>query len=143
VLEIHHAAVVIDPPSPTRPRFRTRDRPLTGFHPLILAVCRETRRFPAADPVELGPAMRCVALGSAEAFLVACELRQLSIGCAPALVEASRRLRELACCIEIARRLGYLGEAVAARLAALHARANRAVSAMAAELRTADGWPGG
>ncbi len=143
MLEIHHSAVVLDPPAPGRPRFRTRDRALTGFHPLILAVCRETRRFPAADPVELGPAIRGAALGAAEAFLVACELRQLSIGCAPALVEASRRLRELGCCIEIARRLGYLGDAIAARLAALHARANRAVTTMAGELRAATGWPAG
>jgi hypothetical protein len=141
VLDIHHTTVVIDPPSPSRPRFRTRDRPLTGFHPLILAVCRETRRFPAAEPVELGPAIRGAALGAAEAFLVACELRQLSIGCTPALVEASRRLRELSCCIEIARRLGYLADGVAGRLVALHARANRAVTTMAGELRAAGGWP--
>jgi hypothetical protein len=140
VLDIHRSAVVVDPPAPARPRFRTRDRALTGFHPLILAVCRETRRFPALDPVELGPAIRGAALGAAEAFLFACELRQLSIGCAPALVEASRRLREVACSIEIARRLGYLAQPVAGRLMALHARANRAVTTMATELRAEAGW---
>lgn len=105
--------------------------PLASFHPLILAVCRETRRFPDGDPVELGLGIRGAALGAAEAVLAGCALRRLPVGFATALVESVRRLRELAYCIEIARRLGYLGADRAAELLALHARAIRAVAALA------------
>jgi hypothetical protein len=128
-------------------------RPLASFHPLILAVCRETRRFPVDDPVELGPSIRGAALAAAEAVLAGCQLRDRPVGLATALVEALRRLRELACCIVIARRLGYLDAAKVAELLALHARAWRAVSALAdlvgnGELRqgpkvvTEDPWSG-
>ena len=114
-------------------RVREQEPALASFHPLILALCRETRRFPGGDPVELGLGIRGAALGAAEAVLAGCELRGLPVGFATALVEATRRLRELACCLEIARRLGYLGDRVTAELLALHARAARAVATMAAE----------
>jgi hypothetical protein len=120
-------------------------RPLASFHLLILAVCRETRRFPEGDPVELGLGIRGAALGAAEAMLAACQLRRPPlgfatppddstrrppIGVAAALVESKRRLRELACCIEIARRLGYLTAARVVELSTLRARATRAVAAL-------------
>jgi hypothetical protein len=143
VLEIRCSAVLVDPPGASRGR---REEPaLASLHPLILAVCRATRRFPGGDPVELGHGIRGAALGAAEAVLAGCEqreqreLRGLPVGFATALVEATRRLRELACCIEIARRLGYLGDARSAELMALHGRAARAVSAMAGEARAAAG----
>ena len=146
MLEIHCSAVLVDPPRAGRRR--PEESGLASFHPLLLAVCRETRRFPAGDPLELGHGIRNTALSAAEAVLGACELRALpqarvshaDRGCekcgpafASALVEAVRRLRELGCCIEVARRLGYLGEAPAAELMVLHARATRAVSVLLAE----------
>jgi hypothetical protein len=128
------------------PELPPEARPLASFHPLILAVCRETRRFPEGDPIELGLGIRGAALGAAEAMLAGCELRRLPpigfatpledsprrlpIGLAAALVEAKHRLRELACCIEIARRLGYLTAERASELSTLHARATRAVAAL-------------
>ena len=108
--------------------------PLASFHPLILAVCRETRRFPDGDPVELGLGIRGAALGAAEAVLAGCQLRRthrVPMGFATALVESVHRLRELAYCIEIARRLGYLSAERVAELLALHTGAARAVSALA------------
>jgi hypothetical protein len=63
--------------------------------------------------------------------LAGCELRGLPVGFATALVEAVRRLRELAYCIEIARRLGYLSEPCSAELLALHGRTLQAVSTLA------------
>jgi hypothetical protein len=120
------AAFVCPPPAHSE-----EAAPLASFHPLILAVCRETRRFPEGDPVELGLGIRGAALGAAEAVLAGCELRRLPMGMASALVEAAHRLRELACCIEIARRLGYLGADRVAELLTLHARAVRAVAALA------------
>jgi len=134
VIEIHRSAVVAEPAGTVRCR---REEPaLASFHPLILAVCRRTRRFPGGDPVELGLGIRAAALGAAEAVLAACELRGLPIGFATALVEAVRRLRELAYCIEIARRLGYLGDRCSAELLALHGRTVRAVSTLAGEAQT-------
>jgi hypothetical protein len=131
VIEIHRSGVDAEPASTVR--FRREEPALASFHPLILAVCRRTRRFPGGDPVELGLGIRAAALGAAEAVLAACELRGLPIGFATALVEAVRRLRELAYCIEIARRLGYLGDRCSAELLALHGRTIRAVSTLAAE----------
>jgi hypothetical protein len=151
MIAIHRTAGIVDPirPSrrprlaeapepPVRPATKARsDTPLVSFHPLILAVCRETRRFPADDPVELGPSIRDAALAAAEAVLGGWQLRDWPLCLAAALVESLRRLRELACCIEIARRLGYLCAADAAELLALQARAWRAVSALA-DLPTPD-----
>ena len=114
-------------------RIRREEPALASFHPLILAVCRRTRRFPGGDPVELGLGIRAATLGAAEAVLAGCELRELPVAFATALVEAVRRLRELAYCIEVARRLGYLGDRSCAELMALHRRAARAVSALACE----------
>lgn len=129
-----------------RPELPPEARPLASFHPLILAVCRETRRFPEGDPVELGLGIRGAALGAAEAMLAACQLRRppiglaklpledwiprLPVGPAAALVESKHRLRELACCIEIAHRLGYLTAPRVAELSTLRARAARAVAAL-------------
>ena len=106
---------------------------LASFHPLILAVCRETREFPAADPVELGLAIRGAALAAAEAVLASCEARAAGARLpAPAAVEQARsRLRELAYCIEIARRLGYLSTARVVELLALHELASDTVSRLA------------
>ena len=133
MIEIQRCLAFEEPPWPGR--VRNQEPALASFHALMLALCRETRRFPGGDPIELGLGIRSAALGAAEAVLAGCELRGLPVGFATALVEASRRLRELACCLEIARRLGYLGEAVSAELLALHGCAARAVSAMAAEAR--------
>ena len=131
MIEIHRSVVVDEPAGMVRVR---REEPaLASFHPLLLAVCRRTRRFPGGDPIELGLGIRAAALGAAEAVLAACELRGLPIGFATALVEAVRRLRELAYCIEIARRLGYLGDRCSAELLTLQARTTRAVSALAGE----------
>jgi hypothetical protein len=129
VLEIQRSVLVAEPAC--MPRVRREEPALASFHPLILAVCRRTRRFPGGDPIELGLGIRAAALGAAEAVLAGCELRGLPIGFATALVEAVRRLRELACCIEIARRLGYLSDRSCAELLALHGRTFRAVSALA------------
>jgi hypothetical protein len=129
VIEIHRSAVVDEPVCAVRAR---REEPaLASFHPLLLAVCRRTRRFPDGDPIELGLGIRAAALGAAEAVLAGCELRALPVGFATALVEAVRRLRELAYCIEVARRLGYLSDQCSAELLALHARTMRAVSTLA------------
>jgi hypothetical protein len=129
VLEIRRCALFAEPEHPVR--FRHEEPALASFHPLILALCRQTRRFPGGDPIELGLSIRAAALGAAEAVLAGCELRGTPVAVATALVEAVRRLRELACCIEIARRLGYLGDRTSAELAALHDRAFQAVSALA------------
>jgi hypothetical protein len=130
MLEIRRSVCLAEPECPVRVR---REEPaLASFHPLILALCRQTRRFPGGDPIDLGHGIRAAALGAAEAVLAGCELRGLPIGFATAMVEAVRRLRELACCIEVARRLGYLGDRNSAELLALHGRAFRAVSALAA-----------
>jgi hypothetical protein len=147
VIATHRTAVFVDlprpplsrpPEAPEPPARRERpERPLASFHPLILAVCRETRRFPERDPVELGPSIRGAALAAAEAMLAGWQLRDRPLSLATALVESLRRLRELACCIEIARRLGYLGLAEATELLALQARAWRAASALA-DLPTLD-----
>jgi hypothetical protein len=129
VIEIHRSVVVAEPACAVRVR---REEPaLASFHPLLLAVCRRTRRFPGGDPIELGLGIRAAALGAAEAVLAGCELRGLPVGFATALVEAVRRLRELAYCIEIARRLGYLSDRCSAELLALHGRTLRAVSTLA------------
>jgi hypothetical protein len=129
VIEIHRSVVVAEPACAVRVR---REEPaLASFHPLLLAVCRRTRRFPGGDPIELGLGIRAAALGAAEAVLAGCELRGLPVGFATALVEAVRRLRELAYCIEIARRLGYLSDRSSAELLALHGRTLRAVSTLA------------
>lgn len=131
MIEIHRSVVVAEPEGAVRVR---REEPaLASFHPLLLAVCRRTRRFPDGDPIELGLGIRAAALGAAEAVLAGCELRGLPVGFATALVEAVRRLRELAYCIEVARRLGYLGDRCCAELMALHARTLRAVSTLAGE----------
>jgi len=131
VIEIHRSVLVAEPPRAVRVQ---REEPaLASFHPLLLAVCRRTRRFPDGDPIELGLGIRAAALGAAEAVLAGCELRGLPVGFATALVEAVRRLRELAYCIEVARRLGYLGDRCSAELMALHARTLRAVSTLAGE----------
>jgi hypothetical protein len=128
VLEIRRCALFAEPEHPVRVR---REEPaLASFHPLILALCRQTRRFPAGDPIELGLSIRAAALGAAEAVLAGCE-RGTPVAVATALMEAVRRLRELACCIEIARRLGYLGDRTSAELAALQDRAFRAVAVLA------------
>ncbi|HVR09714.1 MAG TPA: hypothetical protein VMW75_16850 [Thermoanaerobaculia bacterium] len=129
MLEIRRCVALAEPEPPVR--VRRQEPALASFHPLILALCRQTRRFPGGDPVELGLGIRAAALGAAETVLAACELRGTPVGFATALVEAVRRLRELACCIEIARRLGYLGDRGGAELLALHDRAFRAVSALA------------
>ncbi|HYL04565.1 MAG TPA: hypothetical protein VE075_00895 [Thermoanaerobaculia bacterium] len=129
MLEIRRCVSIAEPERPVRVR---REEPaLASFHPLILALCRQTRRFPGGDPMELGLGIRAAALGAAEAVLAGCELRATPAAAATALLEAVRRLRELACCIEIARRLGYLGDRGSAELLALHDRAFRAVSALA------------
>jgi four helix bundle protein len=131
VIEIHRSVVVAEPACAARAR---REEPaLASFHPLLLAVCRRTRRFPDGDPIELGLGIRAAALSAAEAVLAGCELRGLPVGFATALVEAVRRLRELAYCIEIARRLGYLSDRSSAELLALHARTLRAVSTLAGD----------
>ena len=131
MIEIHRSVLVAEPPRAVRVQ---REEPaLASFHPLLLAVCRRTRRFPDGDPIELGLGIRAAALGAAEAVLAGCELRGLPVGFATALVEAVRRLRELAYCIEVARRLGYLGDRCSAELMALHARTLRAVSTLAGE----------
>ncbi len=137
MIEIHRSVVVAEPPCAVRVR---REEPaLASFHPLLLAVCRRTRRFPDGDPIELGLGIRAAALGAAEAVLAGCELRALPVGFATALVEAVRRLRELAYCIEIARRLGYLSDQCSAELLALHGRTLRAVSTLAQLPRLAEG----
>jgi len=137
VIEIHRSVVVAEPASTVRVQ---REEPaLASFHPLLLAVCRRTRRFPDGDPIELGLGIRAAALGAAEAVLAGCELRGLPVGFATALVEAVRRLRELAYCIEIARRLGYLSDQCSAELLALHARTLRAVSTLAQLPQLAEG----
>jgi hypothetical protein len=129
MLEIRRSVFLAEPECPVRVR---REEPaLASFHPLILALCRQTRRFPGGDPVDLGLGIRAAALGAAEAVLAGCELHGLPVGFATAMVEAVRRLRELACCIEVARRLGYLGDRSSAELLVLHGRAFRAVSALA------------
>ena len=129
MIEIHRSAVVAEPACAVRAR---REEPaLASFHPLLLAVCRRTRRFPDGDPIELGLGIRAAALGAAEAVLAGCELRALPVAFATALVEAVRRLRELAYSIEVARRLGYLSDHCSAELLALHARTLRAVSTLA------------
>jgi hypothetical protein len=144
VIEIHPCAAPSDVACP--PNAAAEAAPLASFHPLILAVCRETRSFPEGDPVELGLGIRAAALGAAEAVLASCELRRLHrlrclpMGFATALVESLHRLRELAYCIEIARRLGYLSADCVAELLALHARATRAVAALA-DLATPQGSP--
>jgi len=137
VIEIQRSVVVDEPASALRTR---REEPaLASFHPLLLAVCRRTRRFPDGDPIELGLGIRAAALGAAEAVLAGCELRGLPVGFATALVEAVRRLRELAYCIEIARRLGYLSDRCSAELLALHGRTLRAVSRLAQLPQLAEG----
>ncbi|HXO30284.1 MAG TPA: hypothetical protein VOA80_23250 [Thermoanaerobaculia bacterium] len=137
MIEIHRSVVVAEPASTVRVQ---REEPaLASFHPLLLAVCRRTRRFPDGDPIELGLGIRAAALGAAEAVLAGCELRGLPVGFATALVEAVRRLRELAYCIEIARRLGYLSDQCSAELLALHARTLRAVSTLAQLPQLAEG----
>jgi hypothetical protein len=137
VIEIHRSVVVDEPACAVRVR---REEPaLASFHPLLLAVCRRTRRFPDGDPIELGLGIRAAALGAAEAVLAGCELRGLPVGFATALVEAVRRLRELAYCIEIARRLGYLSDRTSADLLALHGRTMRAVSTLAQLPQPAEG----
>ena len=137
MIEIHRSAVVAEPACAVRTR---REEPaLASFHPLLLAVCRRTRRFPDGDPIELGLGIRAAALGAAEAVLAGCELRALPVGFATALVEAVRRLRELAYCIEIARRLGYLSDPSSAELLALHGRTLRAVSTLAQLPQLAEG----
>ena len=129
MVELHRRALVAEPRYPVLVR---REEPaLASFHPLILALCRRTRRFPGGDPLELGLGIRAAALAAAEAVLAGCELRARPLAMATALVEAVRRLRELACCIEVARRLGYLGDHGSGELLALHGRAFRAVSALA------------
>ncbi len=134
MLEIRRCVLLAEPERPVRVR---RDEPaLASFHPLILALWRQTRRFPGGDPLELGHGIRTAALAAAEAVLAGCELRGNPVGVATALVEAVRRLRELAACIEIARRLGYVGERGSAELLALHGRAFRAVSALAEDCRS-------
>ena len=134
MVELHRVAWVALFGGARRPvRVRREEPALASFHPLILALCRQTRRFPGGDPLELGLGIRAAALGAAEAVLAACELRGKPIAVATALVEAVRRLRELACCLEVARRLDYLGDRARTELAALHDRACRAVSALAAE----------
>ena len=131
MIEIHRSVVVAEPACAVRVR---REEPaLASFHPLLLAVCRRTRRFPGGDPIEMGLGIRAAALGAAEAVLAGCELRGLPVGFATALVEAVRRLRELAYCIEIARRLGYLSDRCSAELLSLHGRTLRAVSTLAGE----------
>ena len=131
MIEIHRSVVVAEPACAVRVR---REEPaLASFHPLLLAVCRRTRQFPGGDPIELGLGIRAAALGAAEAVLAGCELRGLPVGFATALVEAVRRLRELAYCIEVARRLGYLSDRCCAELLALHGRTIRAVSTLASE----------
>lgn len=137
MIEIHRSVVVAEPTCAVRVR---REEPaLASFHPLLLAVCRRTRRFPGGDPIELGLGIRAAALGAAEAVLAGCELRGLPVGFATALVEAVRRLRELAYCIEIARRLGYLSDRSSAELLALHGRTLRAVSRLAQLPQLAEG----
>ncbi|HXO42613.1 MAG TPA: hypothetical protein VN999_14265 [Thermoanaerobaculia bacterium] len=137
MIEIHRCVVVAEPACAVRVR---REEPaLASFHPLLLAVCRRTRRFPDGDPIELGLGIRAAALGAAEAVLAGCELRGLPVGFATALVEAVRRLRELAYCIEIARRLGYLSDQCSAELLALHGRTLRAVSTLAQLPQLAEG----
>ena len=137
MIEIQRSVVVDEPASALRTR---REEPaLASFHPLLLAVCRRTRRFPDGDPIELGLGIRAAALGAAEAVLAGCELRGLPVGFATALVEAVRRLRELAYCIEIARRLGYLSDRCSAELLALHGRTLRAVSRLAQLPQLAEG----
>ena len=137
MIEIHRSVVVAEPACAVRVR---REEPaLASFHPLLLAVCRRTRRFPGGDPIELGLGIRAAALGAAEAVLAGCELRGLPVGFATALVEAVRRLRELAYCIEIARRLGYLSDRSSAELLALHGRTLRAASTLAQLPQLAEG----
>ncbi|MBV8202117.1 MAG: hypothetical protein JOZ15_15970 [Acidobacteria bacterium] len=132
MVELHRVAWVALFGGARRPvRVRREEPALASFHPLILALCRQTRRFPGGDPLELGLGIRAAALGAAEAVLAACELPGKPIGSATALIEAVRRLRELACCLEVARRLGYLGDRASAELTALHGRAFRAVSELA------------
>ena len=112
---------------------------LASFHPLILAACRATRRFPGADPVELGASLRGAALAAAEAVLAACQPAGSGLTGVAALGEAMRRLRELASLIEIARRLGYLAVAPAAELLALLAGTRRAVWQLGDRLAQAPG----
>ena len=139
MIEIHRSVMVAEPACAVR--VRGEEPALASFHPLLLAVCRRTRRFPGGDPIELGLGIRAAALGAAEAVLAGCELRGLPVGFATALVEAVRRLRELAYCIEVARRLGYLSDPCSAELLALHARTMRAVSTLAQLPQLAEGRP--
>jgi hypothetical protein len=64
VIEIHRSVMVAEPACVVRVR---REEPaLASFHPLLLAVCRRTRRFPGGDPIELGLGIRAAALGAAD-----------------------------------------------------------------------------
>ena len=106
-------------------------RPLDALHPLILEVCRATRAF-RRDPLELGPALRGAALGAAEAVLQSCrEERVRGGGGRQALEAAARRLRELGCSLQIARRLGQLEAARCAEIVGLLAAAHDAVRRLA------------
>lgn len=121
---------------------RGEEPALANFHPLILAVCLRTRCFPGGDPIELGLGIRAAAIGAAEAVLAACEARRRprrhqTAARADAPVEAMRRLLELAYCLEVARRLGYLDDTGCAEVLALVRRAAREVSALAAMTPTA------
>lgn len=102
---------------------------------LVLAVFKATRRFPANDPFELERSVRGAALSAAEAVLAHSRLRRraerfhaASTPPSEALVEAKHRLRELACCIGIARRLGYLESSAAAEVLEWQARAVHALA---------------
>ncbi len=108
----------------------SRPRPLAAFHPLILEVCLVTRTFPRAEPLELGAGLRNAALAAAEAVLQSCRCPDPAR--AAALAAAAGRLRELGCCLEIARRLGYLQTFHCAGIASLVAGAHDSLSRQAA-----------
>jgi hypothetical protein len=129
------STLIARPPAPAA-------RPLAPFHALILALCRETRHFPAADPVELGPTLRGAALDAAEAVQTACSpatshsavagVTGIAAHGLPALALAERRLRELSFCLEVARRLGYLSDVGAKQVMPLLGRAHAEVPRLAA-----------
>jgi hypothetical protein len=103
----------------------SRSRPLAALHPLILEVCQATRTFPRDEPLELGSGLRGAALGAAEAVLQSCRCQDG--GRTTALAAAASRLREVACCLEIARQLGYLQSARCAEIASLVASAHDSI----------------
>jgi hypothetical protein len=108
-------------------------RPLAAFHPLIQEVWSATRTFPRREPLELGPGLRGAALGAAEAVLQSCLCQD--DGRAAALAAAASRLRELGCCLEIARQLGYLQTARCVEIGYLLAGAHDSISLQAARAR--------